>query len=229
MSLNQFDRGIDYSGLRLPSVGDPARFGARFVVRYSAGAGNDHAGTQWKLCGRDELRSLVAAGYDFLANSEWTAGRIEEGPAAGRDDGLADLAFWQSRGLARTASIYVSWDQGQPNVARHAAVAQYLTAYEAALGGYYHVDLYAGDVAIAAMLNAHVIRYGWRAMADSWSGNGNWYQPGDDWLASARRLAEVSPAHLAQNGNRWYGGQADEDVILRLPVGSHLEALAGGS
>ena len=72
-----------------------------------------------------------------------------------------------------------------------------------------------------------MIRFGWRAMADSWSGNGDWYQPGGDWLASAQRLAEVSPAHLGQNGNRWYDGEADEDVILRLPVGSHLEAVAG--
>ena len=228
MPLNQFDRGIDYSGLSLPAVDDPAKFGAKFIIRYSAGVGNDNANTQWKLCGRNELHSLVAAGYDFVANSEWTEGRIEEGATAGREDGLADLAFWQSRGLARTASIYVSWDRGQPNVAQHNAVAQYLAAYDAALGGYYHVDLYAGDVAIAAMQRANVIRYGWRGMADSWSGNGDWYQPGDDWLAAAKRLAEVSPAHLAQNGNRWYDGQADEDVILRLPVGSHLEALTGG-
>ena len=98
----------------------------------------------------DELRSLVAAGYDFIANSEWAQGRVEEGAEAGAADGAADLAFWQSRGLARTASIYVSWDRGQPDPGRHAAIAEYLTAYENALGGYYHVDLYAGDVAILA-------------------------------------------------------------------------------
>lgn len=227
MPLSQFDRGLDFSGLSLPSLEEPKKSGAQFMIRYSAGAGNADADTQWKLCGGDELRALVAAGYDFIANSEWAEGRIEAGAAAGSADGLADLAFWQSRGLAQTASIYVSWDRGQPNPGQHAAIAEYLTAYEAALGGYYHVDLYAGDLAIAAMQQAKVIRYGWRAMSDSWSGNGDFYQPGDGWLASAKRLAEVSPAHLAQNGNRWYDGQADEDVILRLPVGSHLEALAG--
>ncbi len=226
MTVNQFDRGIDFSGLKLPTPGDPRRFGATFVVRYSAGVGNNVSATQWKLCGRSELHSLVGAGLDFIANSEWTEGRVEEGAAAGHADGLADLAFWQSRGLARTASIYVSWDRGQPNPGAHAAVAQYLAAYEAALGGYYHVDLYAGDVAIAAMLHAHVIRYGWRAMADSWSGDGSWYRPGNNWLNAAKQLATKSPAHLVQNGNVWYGGQADENVVLRLPVGSHLEALA---
>lgn len=229
MTLNEFDRGIDFSGLRLPSIGDPVRFGAKFIIRYSAGAGNSNPATQWKLCGSDELRAAIGAGLDFVANSEWTEGRIEEGAAAGHADGLADLAFWQSRGLARAASIYVSWDRSQPNVGMHAAVTQYLTAYEAALGGYYHVDLYAGDVAIAAMLDARVIRYGWRAMADSWSNNGSWYQPEGNWLDTAKRLAEKSPAHLVQNGNRWYDGEADENVILRLPVGSHLEALAASA
>jgi hypothetical protein len=227
MTLNQFDRGIDFSGLKLPSTDDPGRFGAKFVIRYSAGVGNNSASTQWKLCGSDEIHAVVAAGLDFIANSEWTEGRIEEGAAAGHADGLADLAFWQARGLARTASIYVSWDRGQPNVNLHGAVSQYLAAYEEALGGYYHVDLYAGDVAITAMVNAKLIQYGWRAMADSWSANGSWYQPGDNWLDAAKRLAEKSPAHLVQNGNRWYDGEADENVILRLPVGSHLEALTG--
>jgi hypothetical protein len=231
-TLSRFDRGIDFSGLKLPSLADPARSGARFIVRYSAGAASDpshpsHEAVSWKLCGLGELRDIVAAGYDFVANSEWTASRATEGARAGAEDGAADRTFWSDRGLARGASIYVSWDTGQPSSDRHPQLAAYLAAYERALGGKYHADLYAGDIAISAMLDLGRIRYGWRAMADSWSGNGDFYQPGTRWKAAARRLAEVSDAHVWQNGNRWYDDGADEDVILKLPIGSHNEALAG--
>jgi LysM repeat protein len=230
--LSKFDRGIDFSGLKLPSLADPARAGARFIVRYSAGAASDpshpsHETVAWKLCGMDELRDIVAAGYDFVANSEWTASRATEGGQAGARDGAADLKFWSDRGLAPGASIYVSWDTSQPSPDRHAKLARYLAAYERALGGTYHVDLYAGDIAISAMLDLGRIRYGWRAMADSWSGNGDFYQPGTRWKAEARRVARVSDAHVWQNGNRWFNGGADEDVILDLPIGSHNEALGG--
>src|SRR6266536_803380 len=110
--LAVYDRGIDYSGLRPNPFSDPAKSGAKFVIRYSAGAGNNRRDTQWKLCGKDELRHLVAAGYDVIANSEWSASRVTEGAAAGTADGAADLAFWKARGLAKGASIYVSWDEG---------------------------------------------------------------------------------------------------------------------
>jgi len=226
-TLALFDRGIDYSGLRPNPIGDPARSGAKFVIRYSAGAGNDRRGTQWKLCGTDELRRLLAAGYDVIANSEWSASRVTEGAAAGTADGAADLAFWKARGLAKGASIYVSWDAGKPNHDRHAGLAAYLAAYGKALADHYHVDLYAGDLAIADMLKRGLIRYGWRAMSDSWSSNGRFYMPGSNWKTVAAKVAKVSPAHIWQNGNRWYKGEADEDVILRLPVGSHREALSG--
>jgi LysM repeat protein len=225
--LALYDRGIDYSGFRPSPVGDPARHGARFVLRYSAGVGNGRQKTLWKRCGKTELRDIVAAGLDFIANSEWYESRATEGAAAGADDGAADLAFWRARGLAKGASIYVSWDEGQPDTRKHTKLAAYLNAYDKALGGYYHVDLYAGDVAIAAMRTKGLIRYGWRAMADSWSDNGSYYRP-SNWKAVARTVATVSQAHIWQNGNRWYDGRADENVILRLPVGSHLEALGGG-
>lgn len=225
-TLAAYDRGVDYSGLRPSLTGSnaPSRWGGKFVIRYSAGAGNHVEATQWKLCRPDEFRALVAAGYDVIANSEWYESRATEGAAAGKADGAADLAFWKSCGLAKGASIYVSWDEGQPDASKHDELAAYLRAYEQALGGYYHVDLYAGDVAIAAMLKAGVIRYGWRAMSDSWSDNGSFYMPGSGWKAEAAKVAKVSPAHIWQNGNRWYNGQADENVILRTPVGSHLEA-----
>lgn len=228
MSLSTFDRGIDYAGFRPHPIGDPAVHGAKFIIRYSAGVGNGHHSTQWKLCGQDELRQLVNAGYDVIANSEWYESRVTEGAPAGSADGAADLAFWQERGLAHGASIYVSWDEGQPNRHKHDQLAAYLAAYERALNGNYHVDLYAGDVAIADMRARGRIRYGWRAMSDAWSDNGHFFQPGADWRTAAAKVAQVSQAHIWQNGNRWYNGEADEDVILRLPVGSHREAMAGG-
>jgi LysM repeat protein len=230
--LAAFERGIDYSGFKLPSLDRPAKFGARFVLRYSAGAASDpdhesHGDVAWKLCGRHELRRLVAAGYDFVANSEWTTSRITEGADAGAEDGAADLVFWRKRGLAAGASIYVSWDQGQPAPHKHRRLAAYLRAYQKALRGHYHVDLYAGDVAIAAMLERGLIRYGWRAMSDSWSSNGDHFRPGRHWKAEAKQVAKVSPAHIWQTGNSWFGGGADENVILAVPIGSHREALNG--
>ncbi|BBH70806.1 hypothetical protein ACTI_74910 [Actinoplanes sp. OR16] len=228
MALSVFDRGIDYAGFRPHPITGPAAHGAKFVIRYSAGVGNTRHTTQWKLCGRDELHRLLRAGYDVIANSEWYESRVTEGAKAGTADGAADLAFWRERGLARGASIYVSWDEGQPDHHRHGRLAAYLAAYQRALNGHYHVDLYAGDVAIADMRARGLIRYGWRAMADAWSDNGHFFKPGADWRDHAAKVRQVSAAHLWQNGNRWFEGQADEDVILRLPVGSHREAASAG-
>ncbi|BCJ39812.1 hypothetical protein GCM10010168_26720 [Actinoplanes ianthinogenes] len=224
MALHVFDRGVDYADFDPKPIGGPAARGAKFIIRYSAGAGSKLAKTQWKLCGKDELRRLLDAGYDVIANSEWYESRVTEGREAGAADGAADLAFWRKRGLARGASIYVSWDEGQPNRHEHDRLAAYLTAYQKALDGRYHVDLYAGDVAIAAMRSRGLIRYGWRAMSDAWSDNGHFYKPGADWRDYAEKVRQVSKAHIWQNGNRWFKGQADENVILRLPVGSHREA-----
>jgi glycoside hydrolase-like protein len=231
MSLAVYDRGIDYAGAR-PDPADVAKNGGKFILRYSAGAASatshpSYDDVKWKLCGPGEIAAAVKAGLDFIANSEWYQSRVTEGASAGKADGTADLAFWKSRGLAKGASIYVSWDEGQPATGKHGALAAYLTAYEKALGGYYRADLYAGDVALAAMLAKELIRYGWRAEADSWSADGSYYKPGTTWKTVAAKVATVSPAHIWQDGNTWYSNGADEDVILRLPVGSHLEALQG--
>jgi hypothetical protein len=224
VALRAGDIGIDYSGFRPDPIDDPTRFGSKFVLRYSAGLGNKKPNdTGWKLCGKDELLAIVETGQDFIANSEWSAVRAVQGEKAGREDGEADLEFWSARQLAPGAAIYVSWDHGQPDQAKHSKLADYLSAYRESLAGQYDLGLYAGDIAIDAMLDLGLISYGWRAMADSWSANGSYYRR-EDLIENVRK---VSRANIWQNGNMWYGNQADENMILRTPVGSHLEASGG--
>lgn len=222
MSLAVHDKGIDYAYSH-PSPASIKASGAQFVLRYSAGVASDPANPSHhlnagKLITPGEFRALLAAGLDVIANSEWYEERVTEGAAAGRADGAADYALWRACGLARDASIYVSWD-ADPNPSHFNGVAAYLAAYRAALNGYYHPDLYAGDPAIVEMKRRGLIRYGWRTNADSWSHNGYYYRGSPD------AVAKVTSAHIWQDGNVWYGGTADQDTILRLPVGSHRETL----
>lgn len=221
MSLVPGDRGVDTSGYRLTAA-QLKRDGGKFRIRYSAGIGNSQPATQWKLCGYGEIRDAEAAGVDFIANSEWYESRITEGASAGRADGVADLAFWKARGLAQGASIYVSWD-ADPVTSKWPGVDAYLAAYNVSLAGYYHVDCYAGTPYLRHALAKGLIRYGWRPNAGSWSGDGIPYQPTVN-AASVAAAAARTPAHIWQTGSYWYGKQADENVILRVPVGSHLEA-----
>src|SRR4051794_18511391 len=143
MSVKVDDVGIDFSGAPI-SAGEAAQAGAKFMLRYSAGAGVDAPKCQFKLCGKGEVAAAEKAGLDFIANSEFYESRLTEGATAGAADGAADLHFWKSRGLAKGASIYCSWDAA-PVHHLFDEVAAYLRAYDHALGGYYHVDLYAGD------------------------------------------------------------------------------------
>lgn len=223
--LQPGDLGIDYSGAH-PAPATTVTNGGRFILRYSAGVGNSQPSTAWKLCGPHEIAHAVAAGLDFIANSEWYATRITEGKTAGAADGHADLAFWQSRGLARGATIYVSWDS-DPSRAKWRKVDAYLAAYGNALNGFYRVDCYAGTKYLRHALRKKLIRYGWRPNAGSWSGDGLPYQPSKQQIADLLlgKAQSATPAHIWQTGNYWYGKTADENVILRAPVGSHLEAV----
>jgi LysM repeat protein len=225
MVLAVHDRGVDVAGYRLTTPASST--GYKFVSRYSAGAASNPAhpsydAVKWKLCQSGEIARLVALGYDVMANSEWTVDRITEGGTAGALDGAEDLKFWKSMGLHAGASIYVSWDT-KSDTAHYGNVRAYLEAYQRALGDYYHVDMYADDHALREFINLKLIRYGWRSMSDSFSNDGSFYAPGSNWLAESEKVAAVSPAHLWQDGNRPLNRQADEDVILRLPIGSHLE------
>jgi hypothetical protein len=96
------------------------------------------------------------------------------------------------------------------------------------LGGYYKVGLYGGTPALTEMLRRGVVSKTWRANAASWSSDGLPDFPRTRTLS--QRLALVAqglaatPANLWQTHNYWYGNSADENLALRTPVGSHLEA-----
>jgi hypothetical protein len=225
MTLQVKDRGIDFSGFR-PDPATVVKDGAKFFIRYSAGAGNGLANTQWKLCGINEIKNGVAAGLDFIANSEWYATRVQEGAAAGKADGAADLTFWKSRGLNRGASIYVSWD-ANPDPTKWNSVDAYLKAYNAALNGYYFVDCYAGTPYLKHALSLNIIKYGWRTNAGAWNRDGLPYQPNQSWVVgNIDKIISITPAAIWQTGNYWYNKQADENVLLRANVGSHLQAVS---
>lgn len=225
--LQAGDLGVDYSGLR-KRPRTLIHNGALFKCRYSAGVGNKESAVQWKLCEPKELVNAAAVGEDTIANCEWYESRITEGEAAGSADGAADLAFWRARSLAKGASIYVSWDQDPLREHWDAAIA-YLKAFDAALAGHYHVDCYAGTPFLRHALQLGVIRFGWRPNAGAWSGDGLPYQPKTrtkrQRAALVQRALTATPAHIWQTGNYWFDREADEDMVLRGPVGSHFDAL----
>jgi hypothetical protein len=227
--LNVFDRGIDFADAHV-DLNDAKQQGAKFIIRYSAGAASveghpSYDAVKWKLCGLDEIHNAVAAGLDFFANSEWTVDRVTQGYAAGKEDGVADLAFWKARGLNPGSAVYYSWDKTQPDPSKYSGLKDYLRGVEDAFSGYYEVGLYAGDMAIEVMMNSGVIKFGWLAMSESWSSPLRFtYKPGNKWYESAQVIVGQTRANIFQNGNTWYGGGADENVILHIPAGSHLTA-----
>jgi hypothetical protein len=234
--LKPGDLGIDYSYAR-PDLGQVARSGARFVVRYSAGSASDPGHQSYrinsgKLITPGEFKAILAAGMDVIANDEWYTSRITEGAAAGSADGRAAAKLWRACGLAKGASIYVSWDE-YPSPTKFAGVGRYARAYRKALGGYYDVDAYGGTGFLKWAMKGLLVKFGWRPNAGSWSNDGLPYQP--DTSTAAKRAALVklavgkTPASIWQTGNYWFHKTADEDLIVRVPVGSHLEALAAQS
>ncbi len=225
--LSVGDVGIDFSGAGL-APNRIQRDGGRFMLRYSAGAGRTDPKAQFKLCKPGEIAAAVAAGMDFIANSEWYETRITEGRAAGRADGRADLAFWKSRGLNRGAAIYVSWDAA-PLRGQWAQADAYLDAYNAALDSHYVVAAYAGTPYLRHALGAGVIGFGWRPNAGSWSDDGLPYQPAHQGRQLVDRAQDVTPAAIWQTGNYWYGKNADENILLRSGCGSHLQAAGGAT
>lgn len=234
MTLTLGSLGLDSSGATIDEQ-DAYRQGSRFRLRYSAGAGNSESSTQWKLCKPGEIAAIVASGQDFIANCEWYQDRVTEGAAAGTADGAADLRFWESRGLAKGATIYPSWDAA-PDPSQYGAVVDYLGHYNQALQGQYRADgMYAGASALAYLVQHAGLKHGWIPESTSWSGLPGWYyQPTKAQLAeTTAAVAKLAPglsSIIWQDGNQWYGDGADENIIVLGPanLGSQLQVSGAG-
>jgi hypothetical protein len=233
MTLKVSDILLDYSYSR-PSLAGAARSGAKGIIRYSAGLASTPGHPSYnlnrgKLITPGEFRDILAAGLDVVANDEWYENRVTEGYAAGLADAKAAAALWKSCGLAKGSTIYVSWDQF-PAQANWLKVGRYVRGYRAGLAGYYEVDAYGGTGFLKWAIGKGLVKYGWRPNAGDWSRDGLPYQP--DTSTASKRAALVAlalkktPAHLWQTGNYWFSKSADENLVLRLPIGSHLETVA---
>lgn len=234
MTLSEGMYGLDSSSTL--DYGACFKAGSRFNVRYSAGSGPTNL---TKLCKIGEIQAIVAAGNDFIANSEWYETRVTEGAPAGKADGQKDLAFWNSRGLAHGSSIYPSWDSS-PTPSLYDEVAAYIAAYNQALAGEYKCDgIYAGLQALHYLAStAKVIKHGWLPESTSFSNlPKNYYQPTREeapLFASSIRAQAIGAglqSLIWQTGNHWFGTSADEDLIVlgSNNFGSHLEAKSAGA
>ena len=214
--------------------------GSQFHLRYSAGqaseAGNpSHARNSFKLTKPGEITAILNSGQLFGANDEWYESRMTEGGGAGAADGQAARRYWESVELPYGSWIVPSWDEA-PNASKFGAVADYHKAFTDGLGGVYgNRGLYAGIPAQAHLASLGLIDWGWIPESCSWSGLPNWYyQPTDAQLpgccadVAARCRQAGLKAAIWQNGNKWFGNQADENVILYGDLHSSF-GFVGGS
>ncbi len=212
--------------------------GSRFHFRYSAGEGRITVpDTHFKLCQPGEIATIVAAGCDFVANMEWSEDTPTQGFEAGQRSGAADLEFWQSMGLNRGSSIYISWEPGNDG-SLFGVVEQFIRGYNQELSGVYVADaLYAGIPALKAFGRSGLIRHGWipesTNASDIPNDHGWIWKPTKAQLGPAMSYLDglVDGSGLEsiiwQNGNKWFPPKlnADEDIVLLGgPIGSHLEA-----
>lgn len=189
------EKWLDYSGFR-PDPHELKKQGVTGVLRYLS---EPVPATSWKRISISEKNAILAAGLDLILNFEWYEGRMLEGRSAGLHDGATALHQARALGYPKGATIYFSHDTSARN---DGAVVAYLRAAQEALGGEYHADIYSGYDVVEMAKKHGVARYGWQTLA--WSGG------------------RMGSAHIYQNGNTWYSGNADENVIRSKPLGSWL-------
>jgi len=234
------DRVIDYSYAR-PSLQKVASAGAVAVVRYTAGAASlpghpSYPLNRGKLITSAEFKAITAVGLDVLANDEWFTDRVTQGAAAGKEDARAAATVWKLCGLSKGSAIIVSWD-ASPVRSKWRSARAYLLAYAAELETFgYKLGVYAGTpflkYAASNVFGRFVVRFLWRPNAGSWSNDGLPYQPDTSTPEVRAALVKLAltktPATLWQTGNYWFGKSADENLVLRVPVGASLETAAAG-
>lgn len=185
---------LDYSFAR-PNLAQAKKDGAHGVLRYLCPIYPDTVGKVLDLQERD---AIEAAGLDWALGFEWYSTRATEGRAAGLADGLTALHQARQLGYVRGKTIYPAHDTGLRDDPQ---VAAYLEAFAESLAGEYVVGIYSGIDTVDAMVNGGHAKRGWQTGA--WSGG---------------RVSSV--AVLYQNLRQWFGGAADENVVLRGTVGS---------
>lgn len=188
------ERWIDYSGLR-PDPHLVKAHGATGVLRYLS---EPISATAWKRITVAEKDAILAAGLDLILNFEWYEGRCLEGWAAGVHDGKVAADQARTLGYPKGASIYFSHDTAARN---DAAVIAYLRGAQVSLGSDFLTDIYSGFDVVELALRTGVANHGWQTLA--WSSG------------------RIGAAKIYQNGNQWYNGGADENVIRGdRPLGS---------
>lgn len=204
MSLAVGNKLIDFSGLR-PSVASLKANKCPGVFRYLAPPKSVSPASQWKIITKAEFDSYIKAGIEVHLNWEWYQGRMLEGAKAGTQDGAYAYAAARALGYAKGATIYLSHDTSTRNDLQCAA---YIRAFFAAQKGYYEARApYSGIGMVEAMHKMGLAVRIWQTLA--WS-NGK----------------KSAYANVYQNGHTWYNKQADEDVVMKLPLGGHLATLA---
>jgi hypothetical protein len=224
------DVGIDYAN-QPASDAAIAAAGATFKCRYSSGTAFVEGSTAFvstKCTKKGEIQSTVANNMDFFGNFEKSEGTPTEGAASGKNHGLADKDFWNSRGLAPKAGVIISWEPGSDK-SQWNNVAAFIQAYKTAIGR--PVGGYMGLPSLIEMRRRGLIDFTWLPMSSAASGInfGNVTQA--VYAAKMKQLAIDNGINLCQNRNRWYivNGipQADENVYTTAVTKpfSHLQAL----
>jgi hypothetical protein len=199
------DKWVDFSGYR-PTVEELRARNVKGVSRYLSALnanGEPRPQVQWKVATRAECQRYLEGGIDVILNYEWYEGRMLEGAPAGKQDGAWAKLQAAEIGYPKGASIYFSHDTGEINLP---AISAYLDACQDVIGSDYRVDMYAGRFVYEPMKEKELIRYGWQAVASSWSGGA------------------VGNAAMLQTA---VGAQMDDNKVQAAPFGSWRQTSSG--
>lgn len=183
---------LDYSGAR-PDLIVAKQTGAIGVSRYIAPPGTAY---DWKRLLPAERDLILNGGLDLLLNWEAYSTRATEGAAAGNQDGNWAWQAAQALSYPHGRFIVASNDTGTINDPN---VGAYFSAFNKQLRGDYLCTKY-GSYHTVTSLPSTPRGYNWQTLA---------------WSAG---LVSIGDACLYQNGNQWFGGTVDENIVYRYPI-----------